>query len=273
MDLACKTYHERDGSTFYTACRCNCGGNFQCIIKATVRDGRVVRVEPDDRYNHNRGREDAYMTEDDLEKVRIQRRPCVVGLTWHKYAQLPERLLYPLRRRPGSARGSGEFERISWDEALDTIADKMKETREKFGPLSILSPYMPNETFERIMSYWGAGAEGWGWCSYDASRLMAQLMTGGEGWEGQNWSSGHAGAHEGGRALGLRPFRRPSGTGACLRVVHQNGARARRSRHHHRPALLHGGPLPRRPVDPHQARHGHRHADGAGVCAAAQRNL
>ena len=190
MDLACKTYHERDGSTFYTACRCNCGGNFQCIIKATVRDGRVVRVEPDDRYNHNRGREDAYMNEDDLEKVRIQRRPCVVGLTWHKYAQLPERLLYPLRRRPGSARGSGEFERISWDEALDTIADKMKETREKFGPLSILSPYMPNETFERIMSYWGAGAEGWGWCSYDASRLMAQLMTGGEGWEVQNWSSG-----------------------------------------------------------------------------------
>lgn len=190
MDMSCKTYHKDDGSTFYTACRCNCGGNFQCIIKATVKDGVVVRVEPDDRYNHNLGREDAYMSQEDLEKVRIQRRPCVVGLTWHKYAQLPDRLLYPLRRKAGTPRGAGEYERITWDEALDTIVSKMKESREKYGPLSILSPYMPNETFERIMSYWGAGCEGWGWCSYDASRLMAQLMTGGEGWEVQNWSSG-----------------------------------------------------------------------------------
>ena len=89
MDMSCHTYHKNaDGTqTFYTCCRANCGGNFQCIIKATVKDGKVIYVEPDDRYNHNKGREDAYMTEEDLEKVRIQRRPCVIGLTWHKYAQ------------------------------------------------------------------------------------------------------------------------------------------------------------------------------------------
>ena len=189
MDMNCKTHHNEDGSTFYTSCRCNCGGNFQCVIKATVKDGKVVAVEPDDRYNHNIGREDEYMNEEDLYKVRFQRRPCVVGLTWHKYAQLPERILYPLKRKEGTPRGAGEYERISWDEAMDTIVSEMEKSRDKYGPLSVLSPYMPNETLERIFSYWGAGAEGWGWCSYDSSRLMAQLITGGEGWEVQNWSS------------------------------------------------------------------------------------
>lgn len=192
MDMQCKTYHKDDGSTFYTTCRCNCGGNYQCIIKANVKDGRVVAVEPDDRYNKNIAREDAYMDAEDVVKVRLQRRPCVMGMVWHKYAQLPERLLYPLKRVEGTKRGEGRYERITWEEALDTIAAKMIECRDKYGPLSIISPYMPNETLERMLSFWGAGAEGWGWCSYDAARLMAQMLTGGASWEVENWSSGSA---------------------------------------------------------------------------------
>ncbi|WP_018878060.1 molybdopterin-dependent oxidoreductase [Thioalkalivibrio sp. ALE28] len=43
----------------------------------------------------------------------------------------PERLLYPLRRT--GPRGSGEFERISWDEALDTIAERLRATRDAHG--------------------------------------------------------------------------------------------------------------------------------------------
>jgi anaerobic selenocysteine-containing dehydrogenase len=33
-------------------------------------------------------------------------------------------------------KGGGNWQRISWDEALDTIADKLKYYKEKFGPLS-----------------------------------------------------------------------------------------------------------------------------------------
>jgi anaerobic selenocysteine-containing dehydrogenase len=43
----------------------------------------------------------------------------------------PQRLLYPLRR--SGPRGSGQFERISWDEALGTIAERLGDTREQHG--------------------------------------------------------------------------------------------------------------------------------------------
>src|SRR5579863_5869497 len=49
-----------------------------------------------------------------------------------------ERLLYP-QRRTGS-KGAGKFERISWDEALDTIAVRLKSISAEYGPEAIL-PY------------------------------------------------------------------------------------------------------------------------------------
>jgi anaerobic selenocysteine-containing dehydrogenase len=59
----------------------------------------------------------------------------------------PERLLYPMRRKPGVAKGplpkgreAEAFDRISWDEALDSIARKLEATAAEFGPESIL-PY------------------------------------------------------------------------------------------------------------------------------------
>ncbi len=50
----------------------------------------------------------------------------------------PDRLLYPQRRI--GAKGEGRFERISWDEALDTISERLLGTAREFGPESIL-PY------------------------------------------------------------------------------------------------------------------------------------
>lgn len=59
----------------------------------------------------------------------------------------PERLLYPMRRRAGVAKGplpkgreAEFFERISWDEALDEIATRLKSIATEFGPESVL-PY------------------------------------------------------------------------------------------------------------------------------------
>src|SRR5262249_8480452 len=48
----------------------------------------------------------------------------------------PERLLYPMRRT--GARGSGQFERISWDEALDETARQLLRVRGQYGNAAIL---------------------------------------------------------------------------------------------------------------------------------------
>ena len=167
-----------DITTVYTTCQCNCGGNQHCVIKAHVRDGKVVAVEPDDRYNKNVGREDSVLSEQDLLKDRLQRRPCTMGLAFHRYIYHSERILYPLQRAPGSKRGDGKYVRISWDEALNTIAAKLKQTREKYGPYSIIIPYMSNGPAQYLLSRWGAGVSGWGASSCDAAWLMSHFVLG-----------------------------------------------------------------------------------------------
>ncbi len=59
----------------------------------------------------------------------------------------PDRVLYPMRRKAGVAKGPlprgrehEAFERISWDEALDAIATRLQQTADTYGPESIL-PY------------------------------------------------------------------------------------------------------------------------------------
>src|ERR1700758_1287452 len=50
----------------------------------------------------------------------------------------PDRLLYPQKR--AGAKGEGKFQRISWDEALDTIAARLRKVSDEYGPEAIL-PY------------------------------------------------------------------------------------------------------------------------------------
>ncbi len=50
----------------------------------------------------------------------------------------PGRLLYPQKR--AGAKGEGKFQRISWDEALETIATRLQGVSDEFGPEAIL-PY------------------------------------------------------------------------------------------------------------------------------------
>ena len=109
------TTHE-DTKLVRTVCPAHCGID-ACGILAHVKDGRVVKVEPalfpDPKY----------------------RRICLRGLssldiTYHK-----DRLKYPMKRV--GKRGEGKFQRISWDEALDTIADKFKAIAAEHGWPSI----------------------------------------------------------------------------------------------------------------------------------------
>ncbi len=101
---------------FFTFCHV-CPGH--CAVKATLEDGKVVDIAPD--------RESGLPNE--LCPVKKGR------LSIPEVLNHPDRLKYPQKRI--GARGEGKWERISWDEALDTIAGKLAEVKEKYGPESV----------------------------------------------------------------------------------------------------------------------------------------
>lgn len=88
-----------------------------CGILAYVSDGRLVKVEGDEGFPINKGA------------------MCPMGLSATKLVYHPDRLKYPMKRV--GKRGEGKWERISWDEALDTVVAKIKEIRQKDGPFAV----------------------------------------------------------------------------------------------------------------------------------------
>ncbi len=76
-----------------------------------------------------------------------------------------DRLLHPMRR--SGPRGSGQFERITWDEALDTIAVRMREARKVHGGEAIL-PFNYGGSNGMLTQ---GGTDEWLWRSIGASRL------------------------------------------------------------------------------------------------------
>lgn len=98
------------------SCRGNCFGG--CILDVTVRDGKVVSTTakdlPDARYN----------------------RICQRGHSHLQRIYDPLRLQTPVRRV--GERGSGEWEQITWDEAIEEISTKWEKYQDEFGPESIM---------------------------------------------------------------------------------------------------------------------------------------
>ena len=86
-----------------------------CAAKATVENGEVIDWEPD----FERG-------------FPCEPCPPFKGRSNMEIFKHPDRLKYPMKRV--GERGEGKWERISWDEALDTIAKKLTELKEKYGP-------------------------------------------------------------------------------------------------------------------------------------------
>ncbi len=73
---------------------------------------------------------------------------CVKLNDYEKRHYHPDRLLYPLRRT--GPKGSKQFERITWDEALDEITTKWKAIIEEHGPHAIMpNSYLGNQGLTR----------------------------------------------------------------------------------------------------------------------------
>ncbi len=118
-----------------------------CPMRVYVRDGRVFREEQAGTF-------------DVIEPGVPDFNPmgCQKGVAWSRTLYGEERLLYPLRR--AGERGEGKWERITWDEAAEEIADAIIDAIQEQGPESIVT----------LM-----GAEGGTWTGFGHNRLMHML--------------------------------------------------------------------------------------------------
>ena len=88
-----------------------------CTLLAHVKEGKLTKLEGDPEGPLNRGS------------------ICEKGAAAVQYLYSPYRLQYPLKRAGG--RGEGKWKRISWDEALETTANKLMEIKDRYGGESI----------------------------------------------------------------------------------------------------------------------------------------
>jgi anaerobic selenocysteine-containing dehydrogenase len=109
-------------------CRMCHGG---CGVIIYLKNGRVAKIagDPDCPINHGT--------------------LCSKGLASAQLAYHPDRLTYPVKRMGPKA--SGRWQRISWDEALDTIAARINNYKERFGAESVVLGYGTGRENEAVI--------------------------------------------------------------------------------------------------------------------------
>lgn len=160
----------------WTHCHVNCGG--ACVLQCHVKDGEITYVESDNTGDGTFGAEG------------FQARACLRGRSIRRWINGPDRLNYPMRRIAGTQRGEGKYERISWDEALDTIASEFKRVRDAYGNEAIFiqecsgveQNVMMNNPFFRLFNLLGGEVTRYGNYSNGALNFGAKPFTYGDSW-------------------------------------------------------------------------------------------
>ena len=146
-----------------TVCATHCGGT--CLLKVHVTDGFIRRVETDDG-------------------PEPQLRACMRGRALRQRVYSPDRVLYPLKRK--GPKGTGKFERITWDEALSTIAAQLQRIKKKHGPEAILCVNSGGdkgvlhtaEAMSRLLAMAGGFTDKYGVASYQGAMFAASVTYG-----------------------------------------------------------------------------------------------
>lgn len=112
---------------------------WRCGLLAKVEKGRVVKLEGNLENSHSTGK------------------LCARGQSGLMTTYDPDRVLYPLIRVGN--RGEGKFRKASWNEALDLVANKMKEIKEKYGAEAMIFSSTHNLSqvqFENLLNGYGS---------------------------------------------------------------------------------------------------------------------
>ncbi len=156
-----------DETIVTSTCGHNCGG--RCVVNAHVSDGRIVHISTDARR---------------WNPAHPPLPACARGVGQIERTYHPDRLKYPMRR--AGPRGSGQFERITWDEALDTVARNMLRIRETYGNAAILDASRTGSTSmlhgrvaaQRFLYMFGGCTDLWSNMSAEAEVFSVRMTYG-----------------------------------------------------------------------------------------------
>jgi anaerobic dimethyl sulfoxide reductase subunit A len=157
-----RTDSDRRKQVVTTSCSYDCGG--RCLLKVHVAEGQINRIGTDKRAGPGL-------------------KACPRGLAQKEVAYAPDRLTQPLKRV--GERGSGSFQPIPWEEALDTVSRELRRVKEQYGAHSIflmnhygsMSPlHGTRNTARRFFSLFGGCTTYWGNTSLEAADF-ASLAT------------------------------------------------------------------------------------------------
>ena len=161
---------EDQGEWRSCACWWSCGG--RCMNKALVVDGVPVRQKTDD-------------THEDSQEYP-QQRGCLRGRTNRRQIMGADRLKYPMKRKhwepftggDKSLRGIDEWERITWDEAMEYIAAEIKHSVENYGQNSVVVTHSTDNEVKRVMYQFGGCTNVWDSSSPGAFSITSSYFGG-----------------------------------------------------------------------------------------------
>lgn len=150
-------------ATFKSACPLNCWDS--CGFVVEVENGKVVKIDGDKDHPITKG------------KI------CGRGRMLEARTNSDDRILYPLKKV------DGEFQRITWEQALTEITEKLLVVRQKYGSTAVLHSHdyanggLLTKIPDRFFNCYGG-----------ATDLIGSICWG-SGIEAQNWDFGNSASH------------------------------------------------------------------------------
>ncbi|WP_449538273.1 molybdopterin-dependent oxidoreductase [Ferdinandcohnia sp. Marseille-Q9671] len=150
-------------ATYKSACPLNCWDS--CGFVVEVENGKVVKIDGDKEHPITKG------------KI------CGRGRMLETRTNSPERILHPLKKI------DGEFQRITWEQALDEISSKLEKVKQEYGSTSVLYSHdyanggLLTKIPKRFFNCYGGVTE------------LTGSICWGSGIEAQNWDFGNACSH------------------------------------------------------------------------------
>ena len=153
--------------TYISTCGLDCGS--RCLLKVQVEGGKVKKITTDDQPGPGL-------------------KACARGLSQREVLYAEDRLKFPMKRV--GQRGRGQFEPISWEEALDQIAGELQRVKDQHGPDSVLflghsgsggalhSTGTRSGTGRRFFSLFGGSTATWGNTSLEGGLFSSQMTFG-----------------------------------------------------------------------------------------------